>query len=145
MERGINDSKHDNHASFDQFSVHKFFGANIVLVFEVSQMCFQKKCWCLQLVMCVISFISLFSCHIQLLHIFPFRKCCKVMMRFDACSTHQCHAVVKRTLKFCLYHSSSQKGYRQFADYFRTLNLAKQQYFTLKFYHLQIGNWMLLT
>ena len=61
MERGINDSKDDNHASFDQFSVHKFFGANIVLDFEVSQMCFKKKCWCLQLVMCVISFISLFS------------------------------------------------------------------------------------
>ena len=48
LERGINDSKHDNHASFDQISVHRCFEANIVLDFEVSQMCFQKKCWCLQ-------------------------------------------------------------------------------------------------
>ena len=101
MKRDIDDSKHDHQASFDQFSVHKFFGANIVVDVEVSQKCFQKKCWCLKLGLCVISFISLFSRHILLLDIFPFKKCCKVMMRFDAYSTHQCHAVMKRTLKFC--------------------------------------------
>ena len=102
----------------------------------------QILCWILKFLKCVsrrsIGACNLLAaCHVRhQLHFivfmsyfvasqFPFRKCCKIVMRFDACSTHQCHAVVKRTLKFCLYHSSSQKGYRQFADYFRTLNLAK--------------------